>query len=64
MSNRLESNTETFSRHHDKLVEHYREIGISAVVAAFCIMSDPVVAKDGPPADESCAVLQLENLFD
>ncbi len=63
MPNRRESNAESFS-HHDKLVEHYREIGISAVVAAFCVMSDPVAGKDGPPADESCAVLQLENLFD
>ncbi len=63
MPDRLESNAECFS-HHDRLVEHYREIGISAVVAAFCIMSDPVVAKDGPPADESSAVLQLDNFVD
>jgi hypothetical protein len=36
----------------DRLAEHYREIGISAVLAAFCIMSEPLLLKDAGISDE------------
>ncbi len=44
------------ARRPDRLVEFYREIGISAVVAAFCIVSDHSAAKGKAP-DEDRAVL-------
>jgi hypothetical protein len=63
-SNNLQSNSQQFGRRSDRLVEHYREIGVSAVVAVFCIMSEPAPAKESAAANDIPAVLQHDGSID
>jgi hypothetical protein len=41
----------------DRLTEHYREIGISAVLAALCILSEPLPLKDTGISEERSATI-------
>lgn len=41
---------------YDRLADHYREIGISAVLAAFCIVSEPASLRDAGISDERTTI--------
>jgi hypothetical protein len=40
----------------DRLTEHYREIGISAVLAALCILSEPMSLNAAGISDERTTI--------